>query len=92
MGDLTGRKALVTGAGIGILPAFSADIDERLEVVLPDQIRFIRTFWMLMPEELRHIARMRVTWDFLRERAEENRGRLMATAPTDELSYRPTSE
>ncbi|WP_372972558.1 LysR family transcriptional regulator [Marinobacter sp.] len=77
---LAQQEAIATGAGIGILPAFSADIDDRLAVVLPDQIRFIRTFWMLMPEELRHIARMRVTWDFLRERAEENRGRLMATS------------
>lgn len=78
---LAQQEAIATGAGIGILPAFSADTDPRLQVVLPDQIRFVRTFWMLMPEELRHIARMRVTWDFLRERAEENRSRLMA-APT----------
>ncbi|SFR67810.1 transcriptional regulator, LysR family [Marinobacter daqiaonensis] len=75
---LAQQEAIATGAGIGILPAFSADIDSRLQVVMPEQIRFVRTFWMLMPEELRHIARMRVTWDFLREMAERNRGQLMA--------------
>lgn len=75
---LAQQEAIASGAGIGILPAFSADADARLQVVMPEQIRFIRTFWMLMPEELRHLARMRVTWDFLREMAEESRGRLMA--------------
>lgn len=75
---LAQQEAIATGAGIGILPAFSADTDPRLQVVMPDQIRFMRTFWMLMPEELRNIARMQVTWDFLRERTEENRSRLMA--------------
>ena len=44
---------------------------------MPAQIRFIRTFWMLMPIELKDIARMRVTWDFLREMAERERGRLL---------------
>ncbi len=77
---LAQQEAIATGAGIGILPAFSADIDSRLQVVMPEQIRFTRTFWMLMPEELRHIARMRVTWDFLRQRAEHNRSRLMAVS------------
>lgn len=75
---LAQQEAIASGAGIGILPAFSADTDRRLQVVMPEQIRFIRTFWMLMPEELKHIARMRVTWDFLRKMAEESRGRLMA--------------
>lgn len=75
---LAQQEAIASGAGIGILPAFSADADARLQVVMPEQIRFIRTFWMLMPEELKHLARMRVTWDFLREMAEESRGRLMA--------------
>lgn len=75
---LAQQEAIASGAGIGILPAFSADTNRRLQVVLPEQIRFIRTFWMLMPEELKHIARMRVTWDFLRKMAEESRGRLMA--------------
>src|SRR5690606_13970936 len=72
--------AIAAGAGLGILPAFTADQDPRLQLIMPAQIRFIRTFWMLMPIELKDIARMRVTWDFLREMAERERGRLIGVA------------
>lgn len=74
---LAQQEAIAAGAGLGILPAFTADSDPRLSLVMPAQIRFIRTFWMLMPIELKDIARMRVTWDFLREKAELEQGRLM---------------
>ena len=74
---LAQQEAIAAGAGLGILPAFTADRDSRLSLVMPAQIRFIRTFWMLMPIELKDIARMRVTWDFLREMAEKEQGRLM---------------
>lgn len=75
---LAQQEAIAAGAGIGILPAFSADQDPRLELVLPEQIRFVRTFWMLMPIELKNIARMRVTWDYLREMAEISQVKLMS--------------
>ncbi|SEI53368.1 hypothetical protein SAMN04244572_03424 [Azotobacter beijerinckii] len=39
--------------------------------VLADRVEFTRTFWMLMPVESKDLARMRVTWDFLREMARE---------------------
>lgn len=78
---LAQQEAIAAGAGIGILPAFSADSDSRLEVVLPEQVRFIRTFWMLMPIDLKDIARMRVTWDFLREAASRNQDRLLPALP-----------
>lgn len=77
---LAQQEAIAAGAGLGILPAFSADSDSRLSLVMPEQIRFIRTFWMLMPIELKDIARMRVTWDFLREMAEREQGRLMGAS------------
>lgn len=77
---LAQQEAIAAGAGLGILPAFSADSDPRLQVVMPEQIRFIRTFWMLMPIELKDIARMRVTWDFLRQAAEKDRSRLYGIA------------
>ena len=74
---LAQQEAIAAGAGLGILPAFTADQDPRLSLIMPTQIRFIRTFWMLMPIELKGIARMRVTWDFLREKARREQGRLM---------------
>lgn len=75
---LAQQEAIAAGAGIGILPAFSADMDVRLSAVMPEQIRFVRTFWMLMPIELKDIARMRVTWDYLRQMATESQARLMS--------------
>ncbi|WP_404367208.1 LysR family transcriptional regulator [Marinobacter sp.] len=77
---LAQQEAVAAGAGLAILPAFAADPDSRLEVVLPGQIRFSRTFWMMMPEELKDIARVRVTWDYLREMAEHSQSRLLATS------------
>ena len=71
------QQAAAAGAGIAILPAFSAAADMRLQPVLPQEIRFVRTFWMLMPIELKGIARMQATWDFLREMAQANQALLM---------------
>lgn len=74
---LAQQQATSAGAGIAILPSFSADSDPRLRCVLGEQIEFTRTFWMLMPIELKDIARMKATWNFLREMAEANQGLLM---------------
>lgn len=64
---LAQQGVIASGAGIGILPSFSADPDPRLVSLLPKEIAFTRTFWMVMPEDLRGIARVRVVWDHLRE-------------------------
>lgn len=66
---LVQQQAAAAGAGIAILPFFSADRDARLQCVLGEQIKFTRTFWMLMPMELKDIVRMKTTWNFLREKA-----------------------
>jgi len=60
-------RAVAAGAGIAVLPAFIAEPDKTLRSVLPSQAHFIRTFWMSMPQHTKHFARMRATWDFLRE-------------------------
>ncbi|UUY06697.1 LysR family transcriptional regulator [Pseudomonas sp. J452] len=71
------QQAAAAGAGIAILPSFAADADPRLQRVLGDEVKFIRTFWMLMPIELKDIARMQATWNFLREMAQASRAVLM---------------
>jgi len=55
-----------------VLPAFIAGRDKSLRRVLPDQpqAQFTRSFWMSMPAETKHLARMRAVWDFLRQTAE----------------------
>lgn len=74
---LAQQQATAAGAGIAILPSFAADADPRLRRVLGKQVEFTRTFWMLMPIELKDVARMKTTWDFLREMAEVNQEQLM---------------
>lgn len=62
-------EAVRAGAGLAVLPAFLADRDPLLARVLPQQARFTRTFWMSMPAEGKHLARMQVVWEFLKETA-----------------------
>jgi DNA-binding transcriptional LysR family regulator len=73
---LAQQQAAASGAGIAILPAFAAEQDARL-IRVPVPVEFKRTFWMLMPIELKDIARMKTTWNFLREMAESRQDQLM---------------
>jgi DNA-binding transcriptional LysR family regulator len=69
---LAQQNAALAGAGLAILPSFAARREPALQEVLPEQIEFVRTFWMLMPVENKDLARMRACWDFLREMAGQN--------------------
>ena len=60
-------EAARAGAGLAVLPVFAAAQDASLQPVLPGLARFQRTFWMSMPVENKHVARMQATWTFLRE-------------------------
>ncbi len=60
-------EAVRAGAGLAVLPAFLADRDPVLARVLPQEARFTRTFWMSMPAEGKHLARMQAVWGFLKE-------------------------
>ena len=73
-------EAVRAGAGLAVLPAFLADRDPVLSRVLPGQAEFTRTFWMSMPSESTHLARMQATWGFLRETAAAQRALLLPGA------------
>ncbi|MDO4723347.1 MAG: LysR family transcriptional regulator [Comamonadaceae bacterium] len=60
-------QAVRAGAGLAILPAFIGDRDPALLQLLPQQAQFQRTFWMSMPAEIRHLARVQAVWQFLRD-------------------------
>lgn len=64
---LAQHRAVATGAGLAVLPAFLADDDPALVRVLPDAARFTRTFWMSMPVEMKHVARVKAVWTLLRD-------------------------
>lgn len=70
-------QAVRAGAGLAVLPAFLADHDPTLARVLPEEGRFIRTFWMSMPAEQRHQPAMQAVWAFVREAVADMRARLL---------------
>ena len=75
-------NAAAAGGGLSVLPAFLADREPRLEPVLEQEVRFQRTFWMSMPEEVKQVPRIRKTWDYLREAIEAEQALLMGNCRT----------
>jgi len=69
-------EAVRAGAGLAVLPAFLADRDPILARVLPQEAEFTRTFWMSMPAEAKHLARMQAVWGFLKEVGQKEAARL----------------
>jgi len=60
-------EAARAGAGLAVLPAFVAAQDPCLKPVLSGGARFVRTFWMSMSAENKHVARMQAPGNFLRD-------------------------
>jgi len=58
-------KAAVSGAGICMLPGFIAQNHAQLQPVLPDEIAARRSFWLTVHADLRDLARVRTTCDFI---------------------------
>jgi DNA-binding transcriptional LysR family regulator len=58
-------QATLTGAGICVLPNFMAALDPRLLPVLPEQVSIVRSFWLIVHSDLKDVARIRATMDFL---------------------------
>ena len=73
-------EAVRAGAGLAVLPAFLADRDPILARVLPHEAVFTRTFWMSMPAEGKHLARMQAVWGFLKEVGQKEGARLVPAA------------
>lgn len=77
LGDITPRlkssnliaqlKATQAGAGLCILPRFIADRDPTLVPVLGKDITVTRSFWLIVHEDLRALARVAATADFIAE-------------------------
>lgn len=70
-------EAVRAGAGLAVLPAFVADRDPTLARVLPHEARFTRTFWMSMPAEAKHLARVQAVWALLKDVGQREAQRLM---------------
>lgn len=68
--------AALQGNALAILPCFIAARDPRLQAVLSDEIRVVRSFWIYCHEELRRLKRITAVWDFLREAMVHNQALL----------------
>lgn len=62
---LAQMNATLAGAGICVLPRFMASTDPRLVPVLPEAVAITRSFWLIVHSDLKDIARIRATMDFL---------------------------
>lgn len=59
------RRAAIAGGGLCILPDFIAKEDPRVVPVLRDEVHLVRSFWMVAHADLKDVARIRLTMDFL---------------------------
>jgi DNA-binding transcriptional LysR family regulator len=66
-------EATVAGAGICVLPHFMTAGHGGLTRVLPEIVSLTRTFWLIVHAELREVARVRATIDFLVEQVKAER-------------------
>jgi DNA-binding transcriptional LysR family regulator len=58
-------QATLAGGGICVLPHFLAVQDPRLVPVLPQAVAIIRSFWLIVHADLKDVARIRATMDFV---------------------------
>jgi DNA-binding transcriptional LysR family regulator len=73
------QAAALAGLGVAILPAFMGSQQPSLQVILPEQVRIMRTFWMLMPTEQKDVARTRMTWDFIKQITQQHQALMLGT-------------
>jgi DNA-binding transcriptional LysR family regulator len=58
-------RATTAGAGICVLPSFAAAHEPRLVPVLPERVSIVRSFYLIVHADLKDVARIRATMDFL---------------------------
>lgn len=75
-------QATAAGAGLCVLPCFIADADKRLVRVLPKKVVLTRTFWMIVHSDMRDIARIQATCEFVAEEIRRSRDRFLPSRPS----------
>ena len=70
-------NAIEEGVGLGIVHCFMAERDEKLKAVLVDQIAIDRSYWLVVHEDLRQVARVDAICQFLTRILERNRSLML---------------
>lgn len=65
-------NAIVDGVGLGLVHSFMANREPGLQVVLSHEIVVTRSYWLLVHEDLRHVARVDAVCRFLSRVLGEN--------------------
>ena len=58
-------NAILNGIGLGLVHCFMAHREDRLQVLLLAEISVERTYWLLVHEDLRQVARVDAVCKFL---------------------------
>lgn len=74
-------QAARAGLGVCILPYFLAAGCPDLKLVLPDVVRLVRSWWIMVHEEQKNLSRVRITADFIAQEVTRAAGELMEPAP-----------
>lgn len=74
-------NAIVDGIGLGLVHCFMAQREPRLKPVLPDQIKVDRTYWLLVHQNIRHVARVNTVCHFLTRILRDNEAMFMGVQP-----------
>lgn len=75
-GMLAQYEAIAAGLGIGMLTTYALPPGSPLVRVLPEAVAVRRTLWLAAPIDLLRLRRVRAVWDYLRELAEMEHGKL----------------
>lgn len=77
---LAQHQATLQGHGLCILPCFMANGTAGLERVLPHAIALRRSFYMTIHSDIRNIARVRITGDFIAKETAQAKAMFLASA------------
>jgi len=69
------HEAVASGLGLGILHAFAADVDPRLNRVLSKSVQVTRSYWLVVHKDQQRLPRVRAVIDFLTDLVARNRRR-----------------
>ena len=72
-------NAIVQGVGLGMVHCFMAQREGRLRMVLADEVTVSRSYWLLVHEDLRHVARIDAVCRFLTQLLRDNENLMTGT-------------
>lgn len=81
---LAQREFVANGGGFGVLPFFMARDDPRLILLFPEKYCFVRSYWLLIPHELRRLASVRALEKFIMSVTKDNRSKFQPDIGEDQ--------